>query len=454
MDSPILEFVTGYYHSHPIRLHMPGHKGLQMMGVEHLDITEIPGADSLYEPEGIIKRSEENASQLFGCPTFYSTEGSSQCIRAMLHLIQLYGGRNTVIAAARNVHKTFLSAVALLDLPVRWLYPKDEDSYLSCRLDSSELEDFLIQEKPTALYLTSPDYLGNMADIALIAQICHRHQVLLAVDNAHGAYLRFLHPSLHPMSLGADICCASAHKTLPVLTGGAYLHISENAPMIMRDQAKNALALFGSTSPSYLILQSLDMVNVYLVNGYRYLLKAQSQRVQALKERLIEHGYRLIGDEPMKITICPKSYGYTGLELAEQLQNQSVVCEYADPDHVVLMISPELGEVALQQAGDVLLSIPAQESILEGPPPFHRCRQEMSIRQATLSPGRTVPADHSLGMILAAPSVGCPPAVPIAICGEEIDLAAIQRFRYYGIQNVTVVYKYRNPRNFPGRFGK
>lgn len=451
MDTPILEFVNSYYHSHPIRLHMPGHKGMSIMGVEHLDITEIPGADNLYEPEGIIQRSEQNASQLFGCPTFYSTEGSSQCIRAMLHLIQLHGGKNTVIAAARNVHKTFLSAAALLDLQIRWLYPKDEDSYLSCRLDPSELEDYLIQEKPTALYLTSPDYLGNMADVALIAQICHRHKVLLAVDNAHGAYLRFLNPSRHPMSLGADICCDSAHKTLPVLTGGAYLHVSENAPLIMRDQAKNALALFGSTSPSYLILQSLDIANAYLVSGYRYLLKTQATRVQALKEQLTAQGYRLIGDEPMKITICPKSYGYTGQELAEQLQEQSVYCEYADPDHVVLMVSPELGEVALQRAGEALLSIPRQEPVTGGPPPFHRCRQEMSIRQATLSPSRTIPADHSLGMILATPSVGCPPAVPIAICGEEIDFAAIQRFRYYGINNVTVVYKYRGTRSFPER---
>lgn len=439
MDAPICDFVRSYCHSTPLRLHMPGHKGICLLGMESMDITEIPGADSLYEASGIIRRSEENATRLFGCPTFYSTEGSSLCIRAMLYLARLYGGEGTVIAAARNVHRSFISAVAMLDLPVRWLYPKEPDSYLSCKLDPVELETFLIQEKPTAMYVTSPDYLGNMLDIALIAQICHRHGVLLMVDNAHGAYLRFINPSLHPMGLGADICCDSGHKTLPVLTGGAYLHVSESAPSLFREQAKNALAMFGSTSPSYLILQSLDMVNVYLVTGYRYQLKERIRQVRELKDALTEQGYELTGDEPMKVTIRPKSYGYTGQELADLLRKNSVYCEYADPDHLVLMMSPELGEVGVERVRQELLDIPRLPAIQEEPPSFRRCDAEMSIRDAVLSPCRTLPADHSLGRILASPSVGCPPAVPIAICGERIDLATIQRFRYYGIQRVTVL---------------
>ncbi len=204
MDTPICDFVRQYHQKNTVRLHMPGHKGRGFLGMEHLDVTEVEGADSLYEAEGIIRRSEQNASSLFGCPTFYSTEGSSQCIRAMLYLAKLYGKehfRKPRILAARNVHKTFLSGCALLDLEVMWLYPENTDTYLSCQITPETLESTLsaMEEQPTAVYLTSPDYLGNLADVAAVAAVCHRHGVLLLVDNAHGAYLRFLQPSQHPI---------------------------------------------------------------------------------------------------------------------------------------------------------------------------------------------------------------------------------------------------------------
>ena len=442
MKTPICDFVRRYAESGALRLHMPGHKGAGSLG-EALDITEIQGADSLYEASGIIRESEENASALFGCATFYSTEGSSQCIRAMLHLAALHArrtGRKPRIAAARNVHKTFLSAVALLDLEVDWLCPEQQDSYLSCCIDPAALEARLsaADEKPTAVYLTSPDYLGNLADVAAVSAVCRRHGVLLLVDNAHGAYLRFLEPSLHPVDLGADLCCDSAHKTLPVLTGGAYLHISDRAPALCRDQAKNALALFGSTSPSYLILQSLDRANAYLADGYREKLAAFLPGAAALKDRLAQAGWTILGEEPLKITAAPKSRGYRGHELADLLLEQDIVCEFADPDFLVLMLTPELTEAELLRLESVLNSLPARPAIAEVPPAITPGQTVLSVREATLTPWETVPAEQALGRVLGAPSVGCPPAVPILVCGERIDAQALRSFRYYGIRTCTV----------------
>lgn len=444
MNTPICDFVRRYAEEAPLRLHMPGHKGLSLLGMEALDLTEVEGADSLYEASGIIRESEENASALFGCPTFYSTEGSSQCIRAMLYLTLLHArnqGKTPLIAAGRNAHKTFLSGIALLDIDVVWLPPQAGDSYLSCKPTPRDVEAFFqtLSTLPTALYLTSPDYLGNMADLGEIARVCHRRGVLLLVDNAHGAYLKFLPTSQHPIDLGADLCCDSAHKTLPALTGAAYLHISPHAPAFMADGAKEALALFGSTSPSYLILQSLDAVNATLAEDYPRRLAEFEEQVKLCKDRLCQLGYTLYGEEPMKITLATKAYGYRGEELAKQLAKRGIVCEFADPDFVVLMLTPSVGAEGLERLTQALCEIPRREKMLDAPPPMHLAQRVMTVREATLRPHESLPAEDCLGRVLGSPSVGCPPAVPVLACGERIDEHSLCAFRYYGITTCTVV---------------
>ena len=443
METPICDFVRSYARKDVLRLHMPGHKGNAFLGMEALDITEIDGADSLYEAGGIIAQSEANAGFLFGCKTLYSTEGSSQCIRAMLYLVQLWAkqtGTSHKIAAGRNAHKTFLTAAALLDLEVDWLYPEENHGYLSCPLTAGDIAAYLesAKEKPAAVYLTNPDYLGNLVDISAIAEVCHRHGVLLAVDNAHGAYLKFLPRSLHPIDLGADLCCDSAHKTLPVLTGGAYLHLSAGFPSEIAAQAKNALALFGSTSPSYLILQSLDRANAYL-ESYSQRLGSFLEQVDALKQTLTASGYRLCGREPLKLTIDAKAYGYTGTALAALLTERGLVPEFSDADHLVLMVTPETGPAGLKRLEDALPEIPRKVPLAKGSPVFRSGEQVLSIREALLFPSETLPLSDCLGKILAVPTVGCPPAVPIVVCGERIDSHAFRCLEYYGVRECCVV---------------
>ena len=442
MNTPICDFVRDYAARAPLRLHMPGHKGVGPLGVEALDVTEIPGADVLYRPSGVIAESEANAAAQFGSGrTVYSTEGSSLCIRAMLYLARLWArerGMAPRILAARNAHKALLSAAALLDLPVDWLFPA-EGGVLSCAVDPGALDGRLADGQYAAVYVTSPDYLGNCADLAALAAVCRARGALLLVDNAHGAYLRFLTPSRHPMDLGADLCCDSAHKTLDVLTGGAYLHLAASAPPTLRDAADRAMSLFASTSPSYLILQSLDRMNAALADGYAETVLSTASRVAALRRTLTAEGWTCVGDEPLKLTLCPKSRGYTGAELAALLERRNIFCEFADPDHVVFMFAPSLPARCCGTLLDGLRAAAPREPIPEEPPALSAPRRVLTPREAMLAPAETMPVDRAAGRVLASPGVSCPPAVPILLCGEVIDEAAIRAFRYYGIERVDVV---------------
>ncbi len=443
MNTPICDFVRAYRESESLRLHMPGHKGRPLLGSEPLDITEIPGADVLYHARGVIRESEENAASLFGSArTLYSAEGSSLCIRSMLQLTLLYAklrGLPPRIAAGRNAHRVFLEGAALLDLELRWI--GCGPSLLSCIPTMEELEALFAdpEKSPAAVYLTSPDYLGNCLDLAPYAALCHRHGALLLVDNAHGAYLKFLSPSRHPLDQGADLCCDSAHKTLPVLTGGAWLHLSRSCPKELLPMAEQALALFASTSPSYLILQSLDAVNPLLARDYPRRIRETAQKVDALKDTLRAGGWTLTGQEPLKLCLLPKAFGYTGEDLAALLQEAGIVAEFADPDHLVLMFTPENTEAEIERLQSFLLSLPRLNAIQETPPSLPEPHPVLSPREALLSPFETLPAERCLGRILATPCVGCPPAVPIAVCGERLSTAALALFRYYGIEELDVV---------------
>ena len=440
--TPICDFVRQYAEAAPVRLHMPGHKGKAFLGCETLDITEIPGADVLYHARGVIRESEEIAAALFGAArTLYSAEGSSLCIRAMLQLAQQYArlrGVRPLIAAGRNAHRVFLEGAALLDLPIRWVGCGEE--LLSSAPVLSELEAlFAGEEKPAAVYLTSPDYLGHELDLRPVAALCHAHGALLLVDNAHGAYLRFLDPSRHPMDRGADLCCDSAHKTLPALTGCAYLHLSHTCPQELLPMAEQAMALFASTSPSYLLLQSLDALNPRLSGDYPERIRETAQQAETCRAALSAGGWRLSGTEPLKLTLLPKARGYTGDELAETITAAGFVPEFADLDHLVLMLTPETETAQLRGLTDFLLSLPPRAPIAERPPRRSAAKSVLTLREALLSPFETLPTERCLGRILASPCVGCPPAVPIAVCGEELDEAALALFRYYGVTELAVV---------------
>lgn len=421
-------------------MHMPGHKGAGILGFEGMDLTEIYGADELFAAEGIIKESEQNASSLFGCPTYYSTQGSTLCIQTMCTILcqdAKSKGKKPKILAGRNAHRSFIHAAALLDFDIAWLYGNSD--YLSCTISTETLEKEILENNPTAVYLTNPDYLGNLLDIKSLASICKKHDVLLAIDNAHGAYLRFLEPSLHPIDLGADLCCDSAHKTLPVLTGGAYLHLSDSLNQVWKNDVKHFMEYFSSTSPSYLIMASLDATNEVLDTTFKKSLSECIQRVDVLKNALIQHGYTILSGEPMKITISTKEFGYTGNEIANLLMECDIYPEFYDSDYIVLMPSPYNTKDDFERLQKCLCGIERKFILVNKPPKLEQSKKVMNVRQALFAQSTMIEVSRSLGQVCSSVTVSCPPAILPVIPGEVISESSIEVMKYYGIETVRVV---------------
>ena len=442
MNTPISKFTDEYAEKKMIRAHMPGHKG----GGENyysLDITEIDGADSLFEADGIIFDSEKNASAVFGSGfTYYSAGGSTLCIYTMLALLTMKS-RCKKVVAARNCHRSFLNACIMLDLEPVWIYPEYESTVVSGNISGSAVEAAICGAGEAAcVYITSPDYLGRLYPLDDIAEVCRKYDVPLAVDNAHGAYLRFVYDNgtpAHPLFHGADICCDSAHKTLPVLTGGAYLHISRDyLPMAAAD-VKEIMSMFGSTSPSYLILRSLDKCNAYMENGASDYFEKMRYATDELKIRL-KAAWHIEPSECGKLTVFAPPSGMTGIQLAAQLRERGVECEYADNTHTVMMLTG-LSIQQIQQLGNVMENIPQPRIIVPTieATGFGQLRRAMSIREAAFADDEEIPVDKAEGRICSRAVSCCPPGIAVVVGGEIFSAESINILKNYSILNVNVV---------------
>lgn len=428
MKTPVYDFLMEYAQSDVKRLHMPGHKGKPLSPVcafRH-DLTEIKGADSLFEAAGIIAESEENTSKLYGTlQSCYSTGGSTLCIQTMLALMKQ---ENRTVIALRNVHRSFLSACTLLGIQPLWLFNDYSNGILSGGFPMEEAEEMLREYDNACIYLTSPDYLGKTADIKAIADLCHRYGAILLVDNAHGAHL--VATDSHPSQLGADLCCDSAHKMLPCLTGGAYLHIMNPK---YKNRAKSAMALFGSTSPSYLIMASLDLCAEYISERLEADYKAAAEALHELREK-ISGKYTLCDGEIFHLTLfCD------GDDLAEQLRKHNIECEYSDSDCIVMLFSPVNTPEEIAETADILMKCEPKPAKCSEKLVFPKPEVEMNVRDAVLCSYETIPVEKSCGRICAGVNVPCPPAIPIVASGEVIDENCIKIFKRYGILTVNVV---------------
>ena len=440
-QEPLHLAVQEYLNQERARFHIPGHKGNSGPGLEW-DITEVEGCDSLYNPQGPILALEKQLAKLYGARrTLLSAGGGTLCVQAMLALACRPGQK---LVASRGLHSSAVNTMALLDLEPVWIYPDDSAGpWFAGRYTPQAVEEALKAcPDAAAVYITSPDYFGVISDIQGISQVCKARGVPLLVDNAHGSHLKFMPDDLklsHPIDCGASICCDSMHKTLPAMTGGALLHIADERYLA---DAKERMALFGSTSPSYPILLSCEEAASYAACGqakrdYRWATEA----VFRIGDRLRAMGMAMPEGvcDPARLSVAFGSQGWTGQQVGEYLRQRKVEPEYVSQTACVLMAG------GYNRLGDLVRLQNAVREIPQGkptPPPsmeMPRLERACSIREAVFAPGKSVTVRRAAGRVVAQVVVPCPPGVPVVMPGERLDKEAAALLAARGIQRIRVM---------------
>ncbi len=441
-DTPIYTRLLQHNELDRSSFHTPGHKCSDFLPDDllRMDYTELPDTDALYEAEDIILKTEQNLARLFGTKrTMISSGGCTLAIQTMLRLA-LNRGRKMLFA--RNVHRSAVNAMALLDIDPVWVNPLSDNGLFTGRVSPQQIEAALRQDSNiSAVYITSPDYYGELSDITSIAEICHRFGVILMTDNAHGSHLAFGSQNLHPIHLGADMAASSLHKTLPVLTGGAVLDINDDA---LAENAKEAMALFGSTSPSYPIMASIDLCCDYLLNGngkeeYTRLEK----RVRQIKNEAVQKGLMMPDGpcDPLRVCINTSCAGIQEHRQQEYFQSFGIDCEFCDGKNAVFICTPFNTERDFARLENAIRSLPdiSHDHFSPPVPPLSLPQKRMSPRSAMLSPIETVAVKDCQGRISADTACPCPPGIPVIMPGEKMDQSSQQLLTKYHFNAVRCV---------------
>ncbi len=425
MAAPIEDALSRYSSAARYRFHMPGHKGALDVSAKR-DVTELPGLDNLRMPSGCIMEAQALLARAFGAKSsFFLVNGSSAGIMAFL----LSLGQNKKILLERGAHTSFASGLALsghtaLFLPQRY--------YDGVPLPSvpEDVKAMLKKERFDAVCLVSPNYYGLCADIPAIAALCKQADIPLFVDEAHGAHFSSGAPFPKGAAGYASAWVQSAHKTLPALTQGAYLHLSDG---IDAERVQSALNLVQTTSPSYLLLESLDNARAgFDPEEWR----EAARRCAAFREAanglggISVYGNTLEGfaRDPTRVVI-DVSPCCTGFEAADALFANGIAVEMADAKRIVLIVTPRDPEDWPDALLEALSALPWTGG--DGDPPLHAPPEDIpeavcSVRDAVLGPAEYITLTDAAGRVAAAAIGVYPPGAPLVWPGERIADSMVQ----------------------------
>ncbi|WP_273854113.1 aminotransferase class I/II-fold pyridoxal phosphate-dependent enzyme [Guptibacillus spartinae] len=446
---PLYEALTAWKAQKPLSYHVPGHKNGTVFSsykrADHLykdllkiDATELPGLDDLHHAEGPIKEAEQLTAELYGSiETHFLVGGSTTGNLAMLMAVCSEGD---VVLVQKNCHKSVLNGLRLAKAQPVFLTPFiDEASQVATGVSVDLIERALSRySNIKAVVLTNPNYYGMTMDLRPMINYAHQHGVAVLVDEAHGAH--FISERFFPESAlkqGADVVVQSAHKTLPAMTMGAYLHLGN---VEYKSAINDYLQVFQSSSPSYPIMASLDLARHYLSSLTEQQLGHILEEIRQFKKQLSEvPGINVIGDvsrayhqlDPLKITV--QLAGASGYELAKKLENEGIFVELSDPLNVLLVCPMAINEEIYIRTIQAFKKI----ALHRNEDNFHEFLYELNHEDMTFPAysfekletmkTKRVKLTEATGMIAARGLIPYPPGIPVVLPGERIPMEKVKR---------------------------
>lgn len=444
---PLVDALVAFQQQQPISFHVPGHKNGMLSGLPDAfksvlayDFTELTGLDDLHYPEEAIDEAQKLLAEAYGAEqSFFLINGSTVGNLAMVFAVCEKGD---TLLVQRNSHKSVFHALELAGVQPIYLAPEWNPASLtagSLRLDDvkAAVEGY---PEAKALLLTHPDYYGMAAaDLSGIILYCHGKGIPVLVDEAHGAH--FLAGPPFPesaLALGADAVVQSAHKTLPAMTMGSFLHVQGN--LVASQKIKKYLRMLQSSSPSYLIMASLDDARAYIENysqpDMRSFLEKRKLFVEALKSIPQLEVYE--PDDPLKVML--RVVHHSGFQLKEQLEAMDIHAELADP-YQVLLILPLLKQshsypfaeirrrvkesvraVLQEERKTVGMAVPELPKISV---------PDLSYGALDMEETEWIPYAKALGRISAGVVVPYPPGIPLVLPGERWTLDKLESLADY-----------------------
>jgi len=446
-ETPLFDALKTYVENETIAFHVPGHKKGQGMhshfrdfvgdNVLSMDVTVFKSVDSLHNPRSVIKRAQELAAEAYGSDScFFSVHGTSGAIQVMIMSVVGFGDK---ILVPRNVHKSVTAGIILSGCHPIYMQPEVDDVVGVALNVTPEMVKTSLEEHPDAkaVLIINPTYYGVTTDIEKIAAIAHGYSIPLIVDEAHGPHLKFSDKlPISAMEAGADMCAQSTHKLVGALTQGSLLHV--RGTLIDVNRVKSLMNMMHTTSPSYILMASLDVARMQMVKEGKWLLEQTVKLAHHLRYMINTiPGLYCFGEEvlslkgaygfdPTKITINSRGIGLSGYDLEKMLaENYKIQVELSDMYNVLAVVTIGDTEDSVSKLYNALKSISdemKQVYYLERPIELPKIPlRTMSPREAYYSCSKRMPLDESVGEICAEMIMAYPPGIPIITQGEIIS---------------------------------
>jgi len=451
---PLLEALLAWERAGLCSFHTPGHRQGREVAPEvaallperlfRLDATELEGLDDLHHPSGVIAQAQRALAELYGAEeSFFLVGGSTAGIMAA---VLAAGGPGRKLLMARYSHRAAFAAAILAGCRVRYLPERWTGDCVPMGPSPEEAVVAVEEWRPAVLLLTRPNYYGVAFPLDEVARACRRAGTVLVVDEAHGAHWGA--PGLpSALQAGADVVIQSAHKTLPALTQGAWLHV--RGPLVDRSRLRACLRMVQSSSPSYLIMASLDVARWHLARWFATACDRVEQ-ARRLREGLADRGIPLLPralpagwvQDPFRLVVDAAALGRDGREVAAALRAAGMEAEWAEPDRVLLLLGLGMGD-EVRHLGEVLRrmvgSAPGRGTPGPSVGPYPRLEAVCDPAEAWWAEHEEVPLSRASGRVAGEMIYLSPPGVPLVVPGErwsEEAVAFLRRCREVGLEPV------------------